>query len=626
VGIKSPQTYGEFYWSMQVEADKLFDEGLEALYAPYFKSIFAGIPALSELPSGFQQLLNALASPHSVGMGGFALGVATASGKDAIDIALAPMMAIISRKINASAREKWLTSTEANLLFSRKKITEEFWASVLASEGYADVLGGMLYRSQIPYPTIPDLIMYCRYTGDADNVWSTIQEFYNIDSVDFKVWEWLGLQRLSTDQLQTLFHRGKLNDYENATALAQIGWDKFDRSQISELGWQIPNAMLMIQGGLMENIPVEQLLKDIQIADIHPEYSLRYLDAVLTKPATDDVINYQLRQDPTLSGLDGELRKIGIHPNYTTLYKELAYMIPPIGDIITMAVREAFTPDIAAKFGQYEDFPEPFTEWAAKKGLSKEWAERYWAAHWTLPSPTQGFEMFHRKVINRDELNMLLRALDIMPFWRDKLTQIAYLPLNRVDIRRMYTIGVLNEGAVEKAYGDIGYDETNARLLKEFTIKQTLQTQSKFGSTNVIAAYVDRKITGAEASSILSDLGIRSNDISVILRNADYKKQWDFVDIQIRAVRNLYKKKIIKENAARADLSAIPIPSEQVDQLIKQWYYETKEEEPKLWTTAQTITFLKKGLISQDRARQELETLGYDSEHIRVYLQGVISA
>jgi hypothetical protein len=619
--LKSPETYGEYYWRMQVEASKMFDEELENLYAPYFEKLIGDIPFIGELPASLQSFIRVLASPHSAGMGGFAVGFATATGKDALDVALSPAMKSLNRKINAGARETWLTSAEANLLFSRKKITEELWSSILASEGYADVLGGMLYRSQIPYPTIPDLIMYCRYNGDPDNVWGTIQEFYNIDPVDFKIWEWLGLQRLTTDQLQTLFHRNKITDSDNDFALAQLGWDKFDRSQITELGWQIPNAMLLIQGGLMENIPIDQLLRDIQIADIHPEYSLRYLDAVLTKPATDDVINYELRRDPSLSGLDPELRKIGIHPDYISLYKELASIIPPVGDIITMAVREAFTPDIAARFGQYEDFPPAFEEWAAKKGLSKEWAERYWAAHWSLPSPQQGFEMLHRGVITVEELNLLLRALDIMPYWRDKLIQISYNPLSRVDIRRMYAVGVIDEAAVEKAYKDIGYDDTNARLLKEFTIKQTLQTQSKFSSTNVIAAYVDGKISESEASNILSSIGIRSNDIPVILRNAEYKKKWDFIDTQVRATRNLYKKKIITEDTARTELVSIPLPIEQVELLLKQWYYETKEEEPKLWTTAQTITFLKKGLITESRARQELDKLGYDSEHVRVYIE-----
>ncbi|GAJ24007.1 unnamed protein product, partial [marine sediment metagenome] len=166
------------------------------------------------------------------------------------------------------------------------------------------------------------------------------------------------------------------------------------------------------------------------------KYANVYWDAVLTKPSTQDLVAYELRRDPSLNNLHNELTKVGVHPNYHPLYKELAYQIPPVADIITMAVREAFTPAIAARFGQYEDLPAPYVEWVQKKGLSKEWAERYWAAHWSLPSPQQGFEMLHRGVIGEGDLNMLLRALDVMPFWRDKLTQIAYRPLSRVDVRR----------------------------------------------------------------------------------------------------------------------------------------------------------------------------------------------
>jgi hypothetical protein len=200
----------------------------------------------------------------------------------------------------------------------------------------------------------------------------------------------------------------------------------------------------------MKEVDTDTIIEDISKADIHWQYANVYLDAVLTKPATTDLIAYQLRIDPSLSNLDRELRKIGIHPSYNALYKELAYQIPPVADIITMAVREAFTPEIAARFGQYQDLPPDFVQWVGKKGLSREWAERYWAAHWSLPSPQQGFEMLHRNIISKEELQLLLRALDIMPFWRDKLIQSAYEPLTRIDTRRMYQLGVLNEPQVKE--------------------------------------------------------------------------------------------------------------------------------------------------------------------------------
>ena len=82
-----------------------------------------------------------------------------------------------------------------------------------------------------------------------------------------------------------------------------------------------------------------------------------------------------------------------------------------------------------------------------------------------LPSIGQGFEMLHRRVIEDADLDLLLRALDVMPFWREKLKDISYNPLTRVDVRRMHRIGVLEEEGVFNAYLDVGYNEENAQLM-----------------------------------------------------------------------------------------------------------------------------------------------------------------
>ncbi|KKK61280.1 hypothetical protein LCGC14_3015910, partial [marine sediment metagenome] len=313
-------------------------------------------------------------------------------------------------------------------------------------------LSDLIMAAAQPFPGLPDLLRWARYHGSPENTWSTLLDVVKIDPRIYQVWDWLGKQVLATDQITALFRREILTDSQADMSLMEVGWSRDDAEKVRELSFVIPNAMLLIQGGLHQRKPQRDLFDFMGKADIHPEYAQTYLDAVLTKPASQDIIAFQLRQDASLSGLDRELTKIGIHPAYTGLYKELAYQIPPVADIITMAVREAFTPDVAARFGQYEDFPEDFEKYAAMKGLSSEWAKRYWAAHWNLPSPQQGFQMLHRGVIDKADLNMLLKALDVMPFWRDKLTQIAYRPLTRVDVRRMYREGVLDEGEVFQSY------------------------------------------------------------------------------------------------------------------------------------------------------------------------------
>lgn len=624
MGIQNKQTYGEYYWAMQVEAQEAFDEVLESNFAPLFASIIDDIPDIEEMPTGIQDFLHLLSAPEHAGFGAFAMGL----GMDTVDGYLRagtkPLMTRLARTYNKRSMETWLTSAQANTLFHRSKITEEQWDDILHSEGFESVLRKPLYQSQQPYFSIPEAILYSRYHGDPENVWSTLQDFYNIDPVDFPVWDFLGKQRLTTQQVQALFKRQLLPEQDFYAELSRIGWISGDLNNMYDLAYSLPNPMLLVQGSLMQSVKGEPLLEIISKGDIHPDYAQSYLDAILTKPASEDIVAFELRQDNGLANLNKQLTKVGIHPAFLDVYKTLAQQIPPIADIITMAVREAFSPSVAAAFGQYEDFPNELAEWGEKKGLSKEWTQRYWAAHWNLPSPQQGFEMLHRGVINEQQLNMLLRALDVMPFWRDKLTAIAFRPLTRVDVRRMYKEGVLDEKGVYEAYKDHGYSDINAEKMTEFTIKQTLSSQSKFSSSDIINAFTKRMIDRGTAVSLLRDIGIRSEDAGYIVSTAEYKRQWAFVDEQISGIRNLYKKRMYDENNARDRLAGLNLPAEQIDVLMQQWFYDKVEELDATWTTAQTLKFLKRELITVERARRELMLNGYDKEHIDMYIRDIV--
>jgi cyanate lyase len=185
----------------------------------------------------------------------------------------------------------------------------------------------------------------------------------------------------------------------------------------------------------------------------------------------------------------------------------------------------------------------------------------------------------------------------------------------------MYATGVLSEADVEQSYLEAGYNDRDAKRLTKFTVVSTQQTLSKFNSGDIIAAYADRKIDRAEANRLLENLGIRREDIPHILESAEYKKKWDYIDLQTKAIKNLYKKKALDKDETRNKLQQLGVHSEEIESLMNQWFYEIPEEEPKLWSQAQVLAFLKKGIITQDRARQELDLLGYDAEHINVYVQ-----
>ena len=621
--LKNPQTYAEWYWGNSVDAQKQFAEDGEQAMAPFISGLFTDIMAMDETPDNIKSLIKAATEPTDFTWIGTLLGVGVNAVDEVLDVAFDPIIKMMKRSRNRSTLETWLTSTEVNTLWARQKISEGLWDESIASEGYDPTLASSLYEAELPYPTIPEVIAYGRYHGDIDNPWTQFQEFWNINAREWPIWEWLGQLKLTTEQAQRLFVRGKISESEFINEIGMQGWNIVDRESIRDLSYQIPNAMLLVQADLLQNLPKETIIDDISKADIHPDYANKYLDAILTKPQSMDIIAYELRQDPQLSNLPAELNKIGIHSNYHELYRELAYQIPPVQDIITMAVREAFTPAIAQRFGQYEDLPPQYVEWAGKKGLSKEWAERYWASHWSLPSISQGFEMLHRNIIDTSDLDMLLRALDVMPFWRDKLIQMSYKPLTRVDVRRMYRVGTLDEAGIKKAYKDVGYAEANADLMADFTKRQTRQTLSGFSSRDVSNAYIKRYIDDSNARNLLREIGIRQEEIQNIISTSNYKREWANKSERENAIENLYKKGRLTEAETRKQLVNIDLPSDHIDTLMKQWIARVDEPKEPTWTIAQTLKFLSTGLINKDRAEIEMKLLGYNDERIDIYMRSI---
>ncbi|KKL76598.1 hypothetical protein LCGC14_2043300, partial [marine sediment metagenome] len=194
-----------------------------------------------------------------------------------------------------------------------------------------------------------------------------------------------------------------------------------------------------------------------------------------------------------------QLKYSGFKPEHAEEISKLFKIIPGVQDLITMAVREAFTPEIIAQYNLYADFPEEFASAAEQVGLTREWSLKYWAMHWRLPGVQQGYEMMHRGVIDVDDMRMLLRTSDVMPFWREKLIEISFRPYSRVDVRRMYKTGVLDRAGVLRAYLDLGYSPEKAEKMTQFTELFGVEAERELTKSDVLNAYKRRLFTEAEA-------------------------------------------------------------------------------------------------------------------------------
>lgn len=277
---------------------------------------------------------------------------------------------------------------------------------------------------------------------------------------------------------------------------------------------------------------------------------------------------------------DLRLYKLGFKDQDIQHFKQLYFAIPNPNDLVRFAVREVFTPKTVKAYGLDEDFPTDFEKYAKQVGLDTQWTHAYWQAHWELPSANMGFDMFHRGLISEQELKDLLKALDVMPYWRDKVIGISYNPITRVDIRRLYTLGLISLDDVEKRYRDDGYSPNDAKLLARFTDidanKDDVTTEQdiKILSKSVIeTAYKKKVLSRDDAFKGLSDLGYKDADVNIILAIADVSLQTETKkdvsqaqsDRAHKYIVDAYKRRSISLEEARAQLLDLDLSSDDID-------------------------------------------------------------
>jgi hypothetical protein len=343
-------------------------------------------------------------------------------------------------------------------------------------------------------------------------------------------------------------------------------------------------------------------------------------------PAAGELLTLHRRGALSDGDLSLGLRQGGLADEWQTKYMQLAELIPGVQDIITMAVREAFTPDIAKTFGQYEDFPEELAYWCDKQGLSREWAERYWAAHWALPSASQGFEMLQRGVIDQQTLNLLLRALDVMPFWRDKLTDICYHPLTRIDVRRMYAMDVINEEQVTNAYEDLGYNEVNAQLLTEFVKRaSTPKEKASVGevetlSRTTILSYFRTGVLPAEkALELLRATRLSDEAARLYLAGTEHEIEHASRKASIAHVLEMAQVGAIDWQEAQHQLSALNLTAVEIDRAMLD-LAKLEAKTVKLPSRSEGEEFFREGIIDEARYRALLSRLGYAAQWIDAFV------
>lgn len=346
------------------------------------------------------------------------------------------------------------------------------------------------------------------------------------------------------------------------------------------------------------------------------------LIATITQPRIDipTMILAAFRKEKPIGTLLDELTKKGFSAADIDDIMTVAKPIPGAGDLISMAVREAWDDGVAARYGYDADFPAPFAEWMHKQGYDEEWAHRWWRAHWEVPGPTMGAEMLHRTSMTEADYATLLKVADYPAQWRQWMTEVAYAPYTRVDIRRMFQVGVLTTYAeLVRAYQDIGYKEDKAEKLADFTVLEYGETEKEATKSEVLSAYQIGRLSPSEARGYLAEMMYPAWMIDAFIARVDLTKANALAKQQIDYAKTLYVNGQFSKSDVYTILNKIPLTSAEVEMYLAEWDIarSAKDARP---TRADLRKFFVENLILESDFRAELHGWHLSAKYVNWYV------
>jgi hypothetical protein len=337
--------------------------------------------------------------------------------------------------------------------------------------------------------------------------------------------------------------------------------------------------------------------------------------------------------------LDLRLKQVGIDTKVFEETLEANRAVPTLQDVIGFAIRDVYEEESANQAQLFSGLPERYLTEAKKRGLSEEDAKLYWGAHWNLPSLTQVYEMFHRLYpgsgyttsFTEKDMDTFFNLADIAPGYRDKLKDISYNPLTRVDIRRIYQMGLWGSGASAKArlireYRQIGYDPLNAGILADFTIQSYGEGRKKFTASQIRKFYLN-KTWGEEnrEKAILEfrTLGYDESQATALLNFIDLEEITKEEQIKIDAIKEQWLNGSIESEAElHTTLMKVPVSQEKAVKLLKEFETERTKRQSRL-TRSEIDRLYKNSIITELQYREFLKNLGYIEKDIDLLVKSL---
>jgi hypothetical protein len=314
--------------------------------------------------------------------------------------------------------------------------------------------------------------------------------------------------------------------------------------------------------------------------------------------------------------------KLGFSDEITGLLEKDFLFYPAPVDFIRFAVRETFKPEVVKEYGYDNDFPSAMIPYAKKAGMSEEWLKHYWRAHWEIPSPRQGYEMLHRGVIDQSSLEGLLKIGDYAPGWIQPLIDISYNPITRVDLRRLYADGVIDENRVYNGYLELGYSAENAELITAWVVKSTQVEDRELTKAEVLKSFRIDETSKEQAIKFLGLIGYSPEDAEFVISFEEHRiyqeeREEEIETVIAELIAGKYNVAEVKSRLGNMDVSI-----KQSNRLIQKAERVIRKRVT-LPSKADCLSWFKAGIIDEGVFTAKMAALYYAGEDIKRYVQEV---
>ncbi len=437
-----------------------------------------------------------------------------------------------------------------------------------------------------------------------------------------------------TDLAETLLDRGTLDELRRRGVLSGADY----RERLSWLGlW--PKSIELAEKAVPRLLGPAELLRAYHRGEI----DLSHLNQLLKKAGYDaesrDILEWQsyepLPPETIIRAFhrgmidkaeaNKRLQRLGFSSEDSPRIIDTSYLLPSPADLVRFGVREVYTPAIRKKFGQDEDYPDALTAEGRKLGFSRKTLGEYWAAHWELPATGQAFDMMHRGLISQGELDMLLRAKDVMPFWRDKLLGISYRLIPRRSLPRLIKQKLITLLDLTDRFKALGYSPKNSRIMGLSAVKAAEEPTRTLAKSEVIDAYANELIEETELVAYFRELDYDAEAIEYYKQKAEKKKERAkqttnaaTLSSETKRIKELNKQEVLRgfneglldSDAATEYLSELGFPSEAVEAMLSYELFKAMRENRDAHTK-QVKRVFDAGLLTVPEAEQKLIELGY---------------